>query len=179
MEVEYLQRLASWLTRYDGTLIAIVNRNFKCRLLDYLMPRITHLGGATATISFLVIWYLFAPVNLRVWAIQGMIALGSSHVVVQLLKFFLPRLRPYVQLHDLYTFPNPLTDYSFPSGHSTAVFSIAMIFMYHMPISAVIFLPIAILVAFSRMYLALHYPTDVLMGSGLGISFALLTIYLF
>lgn len=143
------------------------------------MPRFTHLGGAFVTTSTLVLWFFLMPGVYRMWAIEGMVSLFGSHLVVRLLKMVLPRLRPYLQLNHLHTFPNPLTDYSFPSGHTTAAFSIATTFISHVPILIIILLPYAILVGFSRMYLALHYPTDVLIGFVIGTGFAIGTTHIF
>jgi undecaprenyl-diphosphatase len=167
------------LIRYDHTLIKLVNCQWKCRLFDWLMPRVTHLGGATATIGLLLVWLLLAPQTEKMWAVEGLIALAGSHLVVQCIKSWKPRIRPYLKLGNLHTFPNPLTDYSFPSGHTTAAFSIAVTFILHEPDAWLILLPYAMIVGFSRMYLALHYPTDVIIGSCLGSGFAAGTVYLF
>jgi undecaprenyl-diphosphatase len=174
-----LKNLASWLIRSDQFLIQLVNCQWKCRLFDWLMPRVTHLAGPTATLSFLVLWFLFMPYPFKMWAVEGLIALVGSHLVVQFLKMYLPRIRPYLRLNHLHTFPNPLTDYSFPSGHTTAAFSIAVTFMLHSSDCAFVLLPYAVMIGFSRMYLALHYPTDVLIGSCLGSGFAVATVHLF
>lgn len=174
-----MKSLTSWLTRSDQFLIQLVNCHFKCRLLDWLMPRVTHLGGATATISFLLGWLLFMPDPVKVWALEALIALGTSHLAVRFLKKYLPRIRPYLKLTHLHTFPNPLTDYSFPSGHTTAAFSIAITFALHSSFMMMILIPYAMIIGFSRMYLALHYPTDVLIGICLGSSFAFTVVYLF
>ncbi|MBH8603043.1 phosphatase PAP2 family protein [Thermoactinomyces sp. CICC 10522] len=178
-EVRLLKNLASWLIRSDQFLIQLVNCQWKCRLFDWLMPRVTHLAGPTATIGFLMFWYMFMPRTVKSWALEGFIALIGSHVVVQFFKKLMPRIRPYLRLAHLHTFPNPLTDYSFPSGHTTAAFSIAVTFMFHSSLCGGVLLPYAILIGFSRMYLALHYPTDVLIGSCLGSGFAAGTVYLF
>jgi len=174
-----VKALASWLIRYDHLLIQWVNCQWKCRLLDWLMPRFTHLGGATATLSFLLLWFVFVPKPAKIWAVEGLLALSTSHLVVHFLKMIKPRIRPYLKHGHLHTFPNPLTDYSFPSGHTTAAFSIAVTFILHAPFLMSVFLPYAIIVGFSRMYLALHYPTDVLMGTCIGSGFAIGTVQLF
>lgn len=168
MEVGKLSRLATWVSRSDAALIAYVNRHWKCKALDLLLPRLTHLGGATATIVFLVVWYFVSDSEKQIWAFTGLLALGVSSLIVQILKWLLPRIRPYLRHEHLYTFPNPLTDYSFPSGHTTASFAIAMTFSLYNAALIYLFLPIAMIVGYSRIYLALHYPTDVLIGSVIG-----------
>ncbi|MBA4547602.1 phosphatase PAP2 family protein [Thermoactinomyces intermedius] len=174
-----MKSLTSWLSRSDQFLIQLVNCHFKCRLLDWIMPRVTHLGGATATIVFLLGWILFMPKPVKGWALEALIALGTSHLAVRFLKKYKPRIRPYLKLTHLHTFPNPLTDYSFPSGHTTAAFSIAMTFALHSSVMMMILIPYAMIIGFSRMYLALHYPTDVLIGTFLGSSFAFIVVNLF
>ena len=76
------------------------------------------------------------------------------------------------------TFRNPLTDHSFPSGHTTAVFSVTVPFMTMEPILLATLLPVALIVGFSRIYLGLHYPSDVLAGATIGTLVALATVAL-
>ncbi|GJM80520.1 hypothetical protein HMSSN139_30160 [Paenibacillus sp. HMSSN-139] len=76
------------------------------------------------------------------------------------------------------TFRNPLTDHSFPSGHTTAIFSVTVPFMAAAPGLILVLLPVALLVAVSRIYLGLHYPSDTLAGAVIGSSVALGTVAL-
>ncbi len=69
---------------------------------------------------------------------------------------------------DTRVLTNPLIDYSFPSGHSTSSFAIAVVFSLHSIILAMVVLPIAAVVSISRMYLGLHYPTDCAVGVLIG-----------
>lgn len=173
-----MNRLVSWIRRTDHSLVCYVNHRWKCIALDWVMTRITHVGGASVTLLFLFSWGMIAPMPLKVWALQGFFALSASHLVVRLCKHFLPRIRPYLRL-QLHTFPNPLADYSFPSGHTTAIFSIAVTFILQEPWTALLFFPLAMLVGLSRMYLGLHYPTDVAIGALLGSSFAIGSAFCF
>lgn len=79
-----------------------------------------------------------------------------------------PRLRPYLALPDTNTFRNPLKDHSFPSGHTTAIFASTVPYMIAYPVLTAVLLPLACTVGFSRIYLGLHYPSDVLAGAVIG-----------
>ena len=72
-----------------------------------------------------------------------------------------------------------MKDYSFPSGHTAASFSIATTIALNMPRLAIFVFVIAIIVGISRVYLGVHYPTDVAAGIILGTLPALLVHYKF
>ncbi|WDC85721.1 phosphatase PAP2 family protein [Caloramator sp. mosi_1] len=71
-----------------------------------------------------------------------------------------------------------LKDYSFPSGHTTAAFSIFTTLAFFFPYLSVLFISLALLVGLSRIYLGVHYPTDVAAGILIGSLFSYLT-YIF
>jgi undecaprenyl-diphosphatase len=66
--------------------------------------------------------------------------------------------------------------HSFPSGHSTTSFACATVLAHYVPRLRVPFFVLAALIAFSRVYNAMHYPTDVLAGAVLGVLIALLLL---
>ncbi len=92
-----------------------------------------------------------------------------------LLKQIVARTRPYDAIPDLVPLVARLTDFSFPSGHSAAAFSAAGVFVKTLPkrFGIPLFL-FAVVIALSRLYVGVHYPSDVLCGviSGLLISYA-------
>ena len=100
-------------------------------------------------------------------AIEGKNAVG--YIPVAIAKKLYPRQRPYIQLKHTKVLENPLKDHSFPSGHTTAIFSLVTPLMITYPAFAAVLLPLAVTVGISRIYLGLHYPTDVLVGLILGI----------
>lgn len=85
------------------------------------------------------------------------------------LKPLIARPRPYHVLEELITLTHRPHDFSFPSGHTTAVFAVAGVLFFCCPrkygIPAILF---AVLVGLSRIYLGIHFPTDVLMGAFIG-----------
>ena len=94
------------------------------------------------------------------------------------LKPLLRRDRPVASETD----PLPLVDvpatYSFPSGHATVSFACATILTFAVPRLAVPFYALAALIAFSRVYVGVHYPSDIVVGAVLGtlIAIALRTL---
>jgi len=125
----------------------------------------------------LAVWQL-APFPWSRAGLQAAVALAISHVPVAIVKKLYPRIRPYLAIPETITFRNPLTDHSFPSGHTTAIFSVTVPFMLTDPLMILLLLPFALIVAVSRMYLGLHYPSDVLVGAAIGTSVAMGTFAL-
>jgi undecaprenyl-diphosphatase len=145
-----------------------INRHFDNKILNVFFRYITHLGGAKLTISAVLLLILLSSGSIQQTAIANALSLTVSHLPVQIIKKMYPRKRPYVRLENTHFLSNPLQDHSFPSGHTTAVFSIIIPFVLLMPVISIILLPLAFFVGLSRIYLGLHFPTDVIGGSVLG-----------
>ncbi len=160
-------KLMVWLKNQDQLVLYYMNLRIKCLFLDWIMKWITHLGGATFTIGLSLSLMLMENIRL-----EGCIALVASHLLVQLLKRGFTRCRPYIADQNIWVSPNSLQDFSFPSGHTTAIFSIITSISIAVPWTAVLLFPIACMVGISRVYLGLHYPTDVGVGAVIGLIFA-------
>lgn len=159
----------------DCTLFYYFNRKVRCSWLDKIMPKVTHLGGATFSILCCLILMLWGEGELRTAANRASLALSSSFIFGYFLKKIFSRPRPYIVMPEARTGKQLFKDYSFPSGHSTAGFSLAVSYALVFPLLALPLVTLACLVGISRMYLGQHYPTDVLAGGVLGTVTALIT----
>ncbi|SDE21869.1 undecaprenyl-diphosphatase [Paenibacillus sp. UNCCL117] len=163
-----MSRVIAWLQRHENRMFCFVNQRIQHGVLDRFFGLITHLGGATATIVTALSIALLASGEWRTAGIRSCVALAVSHIPVAIIKKRYPRLRPYLVLPDTYTYKNPLTDHSFPSGHTTAIFSVLVPLMAVSGWAFGLLLPLAIAVGVSRIYLGLHYPSDCLAGCLIG-----------
>ncbi|WP_334073788.1 MULTISPECIES: phosphatase PAP2 family protein [Paenibacillus] len=173
-----MTRLLQKLIRLDQKLFVGINGRLHRSFLNFWLYYLTHLGGAVFTILATLLIWLAAPEPWNKTGLQAGVALAISHIPVALAKKTYPRVRPYLTLPGTNTFRNPLTDHSFPSGHTTAIFSVTVPFMAAMPVLTFILGPVALIVAVSRIYLGLHYPSDVLAGAVIGSSVAFGTVAL-
>ncbi len=126
-----------------------------------------------------LIWYalilalplLYGAAGVRpaiVMALTG--ALGVA--LYTLLKHLFVRERPFITHPAIDPAAAPLDRYSFPSGHTLHAVSFAWQASAHFPELGLLLLPLAALIAGSRVVLGLHYPSDVLAGAALGAALA-------
>jgi len=85
-----------------------------------------------------------------------------SSFIAYMLKIIIIRPRPIFNLIEL-------TSYSFPSGHTTIMFTLFILIFYNFPKYKYIWLVISLIIAFSRLYLGVHYFTDVIAGVIIGL----------
>jgi undecaprenyl-diphosphatase len=89
----------------------------------------------------------------------------SSHVI----KPWIARPRPCITLPDVHLLTNKRTSFSFPSSHAANFFAVAAFFSYFYKKYCWWFFSVAALVAYSRIYIGIHYPFDAIAGAVLGI----------
>ncbi|MDQ0215401.1 undecaprenyl-diphosphatase [Oikeobacillus pervagus] len=161
-----MERAKSWFIKQDQAYFYFLNRRSK--LCVSFFKHITHLGGAMFTIGLQLILLMSSNQTLRKVALLALVSLVVSHVVAVLIKKTFQRIRPYLALPNAMVHGHLFKDYSFPSGHTTAVFSIVISYLVVYPSLLPYLLPAALLVAVSRIVLGVHYPSDVLVGALLG-----------
>lgn len=153
------------------------NSTIKCTALDKVFLFMTNLGNATNTIAICLLMIGIGNTLVRHVGIQALMVLAVSHLIVQALKRTVTRVRPKDILVDINTFKLPLDRYSFPSGHTTAVFAVATTVSLYIPALAALILPVALIVGLSRIYLGVHYPSDVIIGIVIAVATSLLFYY--
>lgn len=164
---------------FECRLFQQVNRHFDKKLLNLFFRAVTHLGGARFTIITTFLLMILSPRETRLIAISSAVALSVSHIPVHFVKQLFPRKRPYLILEKTKFPTNPLEDHSFPSGHTTAIFAVIIPYILFIPQLSLVLIPLAISVGVSRIYLGLHYPSDVFAGGILGCIAGALCYYLF
>lgn len=155
-------------------------QHMRSDILDFVMPYITMLGNGG------IIWIIISVILLfskktRSVGLTVLLSLVIGWIISTIgLKNLIARERPFNS-------PNALVDtasllitipsdrFSFPSGHALSSFSAAtVLYMYNKKIGLPALL-LAVLIAFSRLYLYVHFPSDVIAGAVLGIIFALIS----
>ncbi len=161
------------IQNFDISAVRFIHENLSNPVLDFLMPIITLLGeGGIFWIVLTLVMLCFKRTRKSGFVMALSLIIGLLVVNVTI-KPIVNRPRPYTIDTDVKLLVNALSDGSFPSGHTLACFECA---------AALIItgfkkwgraaLVLAFLVAFSRLYLYVHYPTDVLTSMILGTAFA-------
>ena len=162
---------------FDLPLLDWIQANIQCAFLDSTMPIITHMGSAGFLILFAVFMMLLK--NYRKTGFSVALAMVFGLVICNIiLKPGIGRIRPYDYQEQMGILINLLIekqhDFSFPSGHTIATFEAATaIFLNHKKLGTVALI-LASIIAFSRLYLYIHYPTDVFTSIILGVGLAIL-----
>lgn len=136
--------------------------------LTPIIKFITEYGSFTM-IALGVILMIFGKRKYRIAGIVAVLAVVLDNIIVTGIKNVLARPRPYITFPEVIPMVGIPSKYSFPSGHTGFAFSVALSFCKYLPKKyCVISLVISALVGFSRLYLGVHYPSDVLAGVVVG-----------
>ena len=178
--------LITWIMHYNTVLFYSINLGMENGFLNMLMPALTDFGSFIAWGIICGLIYLFGGSKSKQIAILGLAALILGNAVVYVLKYVVAEPRPFLVLGNVHQLVPESEVYSFPSGHSASSFAVATIlglkyslnfknkrFRLIYPLIA-----FAALIGFSRVYIGVHYPLDVVFGALIGVLSALTVLKL-
>lgn len=160
----------------DDAILFFIHNNLQTAFLDFTMPLVSLLGNSGG-VWIVIALALLIPKRTRLTGLNMGVALILCLLIGNLaLKPLVARIRPYDVYTNVSLLIPPLTDFSFPSGHTMSSFAAAaVIFMADRRCGAAA-LAAASLIAFSRLYLFVHYPSDVFAGMVIGTAIAFAAI---
>lgn len=162
----------------DFKILNFIQEHIKNSFLDTTMVFITKLGNAGFIFLVLTVVFLLMKKTREIGLTLAVSQLLGLLIVNIILKPSIARIRPYEINQSIELLINKLKDYSFPSGHTYVSFAFATgIFLYNKKYGILAYI-FAFLMGFSRLYLYVHFPTDVLFGALIGIGTSLIAYFI-
>lgn len=158
------------LLRLDGNILLWIQEYVRCAPLSAVMEPFTMLGNAGLLWIILSLAMLCVRKTRKAGAL-ALLAMALGLVVTNLtIKPLVDRSRPWLMVEGLAHLVEENDPHSFPSGHTCAAFAAGIVWMRTLPwrwgrAAAVL---LAVLMGLSRLYVGVHYPTDVLVGAAIG-----------
>ncbi|MCR5847017.1 MAG: phosphatase PAP2 family protein [Lachnospiraceae bacterium] len=167
------------ILEFDSTILLWIQDVIRNPVLDPVFKTITHLGdGGVFWISLSLLLCVFKKT--RKAGLFALFALLFSVIVNNaILKNLIGRIRPYEIIAGLECIIKHASDPSFPSGHTGSSLAAGTVFLKKLPkkFSIPLFI-VAILISLSRLYVGIHYPTDVMAGAVTGAALGILACIL-
>jgi len=164
------------LNLFEINILDFIQSHMQCAFLDRIFPLITKLGDAGIFWIILAVIFLFFKKTRKTGLMMGLALLFGVLIGNAAMKPLIARVRPYDVNTAAVLLVERMHDFSFPSGHTLASFEAAVVLFIRDKRMGIPALVLAALIAFSRLYLYVHYPTDVLAGIILGSLFAVLSV---
>ena len=163
----------------DGNILLFIQEHLIFDFLTPIMMFITKLGNA-GWFWLILLAVLCCSAKYRKVGMTGITAVLIGFLITNVvLKNAVARIRPYEVVEGLMLIGRKATDWSFPSGHSTCSMAAGIVLLKKMPEQAGIPLfVLAVFICYSRLYIGIHYPSDVLGGILIGTFAAFSALYI-
>ena len=158
------------LLNLDGGFLLFLQESVRNPILNSIVIFITSLGNGGMIWIVATILLLIPKKTRKIGIMSAVALLGSLIINNNIIKNLVRRPRTFVKFTDLQIIIPTPSEFSFPSGHTASSFAAASVFYRHLPkklgITSVV---LAGLIGFSRLYVGVHYPTDVIAGVIMGV----------
>lgn len=161
----------------DERILYYIQRKLKCRALDFIFPKISAVGNGGFIWIFISAILMFNKYYRKV-GLLVLLGLSAGFILCNLcLKPLVARSRPCWNDKNIKLLIPVPHDYSFPSGHTISSVTASIIISVSIKFGYIA-IPIAVLISFSRLYLYVHYPSNIVAGvvSGILISTLILNL---
>lgn len=156
------------IQKLDNYILSTMKKYTNNKYLDIIMPLITHLGTlGILWIAIATMLMLSSPYKLVGAAVIVTLTI-TTFIGEGIIKHIIRRTRPCNKQNIVNLLISKPSSYSFPSGHTVSSFAAAEILSRYFYEYKLIFMAIAVLIALSRLYLYVHYPTDIIAGIIIG-----------
>lgn len=161
----------------DENILLWIQNNLRNDTLTSFFKLITSLGdGGFIWVIFTIILLLCNKTK-KIGIMSAITLILASIMNNLILKEIFERTRPYEVVEGLNSVIGNMNSFSFPSGHTASSFAMATVLYRQLPFKfGILAIVLAILIGFSRMYLGVHYPSDVCVGILIGIVSGYITV---
>ncbi len=167
------------LPELDTFVFFFINKNLQNSFFDFFMPLITK-RSHFFFLPFLIWIFYRDKKNALILLIIAIYSFLLTDWVANILKHYFERVRPCNEFSDVRLLVGCGKSFSMPSNHATNVFAFAVPFFIMLKSKIrYILITIAVVVGFSRVYVGVHYPSDVVLGAFIGSGLALLVLGLY